>query len=251
MASRGANTTRRQPTTIRRRVPPEDVVVTRANERPSPRRRSQRLPSYDYAQVGAYFVTITVHERLCLFGEIHDDRMRLSQAGHMAWRVWLQLPQRFPTIQADAFIVMPNHVHGVVLINENPPSDSDNHPVRAPLVGALFRHPPEIDPVPAPPGGTLRPDAPGTGGAPAMATPTTGRISLGHVIGAYKSLTTVEYTRNVKARNWTPFRRRLWQRNYYEHVVRSDESLNRLRRYILGNPAQWALDRENPLAPPR
>ncbi|MCY3747654.1 MAG: hypothetical protein OXG64_00015 [Chloroflexi bacterium] len=175
--------------------------------------------------------------------------MRLSQAGHMAWRVWLQLPQRFPTIQVDAFIVMPNHVHGIVLITETLQSDCDADSVRAPFAGVHVPHLTETGPALL--DGTQRLHAPGTDGTPASATPATERVSLGNVIGAYKSLTTVEYTRNVKARNWTPFRRRLWQRNYYEHVVRSDESLNGLRRYILGNPTQWALDRENPLAPPR
>ena len=216
----------------------ENVYLNQPNERPARRRRSLRLQAYDYAQVGAYFVTISVHERLCLFGEVRDDQMRPSQAGRMAWRIWRQLPQRFPTIQTDAFIVMPNHVHGIILLNENPQSDSDTGPeadqgadipVGAPLVGAQ------------------RQDAPGTRRVP-RATPTAGRITLGDVIGAYKSLTTVEYTQGVKTRNWQPFHGRLWQRNYYEHVVRNDESLTRFRRYILGNPTQWAIDRENPLA---
>ena len=71
---------------------------------------------------------------------------------------------------------------------------------------------------------------------------------MGDVIGAYKSLTTLEYTRGVRIQNWPAFHRRLWQRNYYEHVVRNDESLLRIREYILYNPARWAFDRENPLA---
>lgn len=72
------------------------------------------------------------------------------------------------------------------------------------------------------------------------------RIALGDVIGAYKSLTTVQYIRGVRARNWPQFPGRLWQRNYYEHVVRSDESLLKIREYILYNPRLWALDPENP-----
>ena len=72
--------------------------------------------------------------------------------------------------------------------------------------------------------------------------------ALGDVIGAYKSLTTVEYTRGVKTMKWTPFHRRLWQRNYYEHIIRNDDSLNHIRQYIINNPGQWAFDRENPFA---
>ena len=236
----------------------ENVYLNQPNERPARRRRSLRLQAYDYAQVGAYFVTISVHERLCLFGEVRDDQMRLSQAGRMAWRIWRQLPQRFPTIQTDAFIVMPNHVHGIILLNEHPQSDSDTGPdadqgadipVGAPLVGAQDRDAPGMSrpPVGEPLVGAQRQNAPGTRRVP-RATPTAGRITLGDVIGAYKSLTTVEYTRGVKTRNWPPFPGRLWHRNYYEHVVRNDESLTRLRRYILGNPTQWAIDRENPRA---
>ena len=79
-------------------------------------------------------------------------------------------------------------------------------------------------------------------------TPITDRFALGDVIGAYKSLTTVEYTRGVKQMKWSPFHKRLWQRNYYEHVVRHDESLQQLQQYLLDNPDQWAFDKENLLA---
>ena len=85
-------------------------------------------------------------------------------------------------------------------------------------------------------------------GATTRVAPTTDRFSLGNVIGAYKSLTTVEYVRGVNTMKWTPFNGRLWQRNYYEHVVRHDESLRHLQRYILDNPDQWVFDKENPLA---
>jgi REP element-mobilizing transposase RayT len=68
------------------------------------------------------------------------------------------------------------------------------------------------------------------------------------VIGAYKSLTTFEYTRSVKTHSWSPFNGRLWQRNYYEHIVRDEESLGRIRQYIIDNPAQWMFDQENPMS---
>ena len=74
------------------------------------------------------------------------------------------------------------------------------------------------------------------------------KVQLGDVVGAFKSLTTVEYTRSVRSGGWTPFHGRLWQRNFYEHIVRTDESLERIRQYILDNPVQWAFDRENPMA---
>ena len=88
----------------------------------------------------------------------------------------------------------------------------------------------------------------GARGQDAGHTPTRTQVRLGDVIGAYKSLTTVNYIRGVKARNWPPFPKRLWQRNYYEHVVRSDESLLKIREYILYNPVRWASAHYNPQA---
>ena len=169
-------------------------------------RRSLRLREYDYTQVGAYFVTIVLQDRLCLFGEIVNAEMQLSEAGKTARRIWERLPDRFPVITIDTFVIMPNHLHGIVIINQ--PN------VGAPLVGAQ-----SVGPQPA----------------------------LGDIIGAYKSLTTVEYTRGVKIMKWTPFHRRLWQRNYYEHVIRNENALGHIRQYIIDNPAQWDFDKENPL----
>ncbi len=182
------------------------------------RRRSIRLTGYDYGRTGAYFVTLCAQNRDCLFGEVVDDEMRLNAAGEMVLAEWNALSNRFPTVELDAFIVMPNHIHGVIVIT------CDGN------VGAGL--------VPAP-------HLPGVGanGATTRVAPT-----LGGVVGAFKSLTTVLYTRGVRQSAWPTFSGRLWQRNYYEHIIRNEESLNRIRQYILDNPAQWAFDRENPLA---
>ncbi len=168
------------------------------------RRQSLRLKGYDYTQAGAYFVTIVVQDGSCLFGEVACEEMRLNDAGEMVCRVWEALPLRFPGMELDMFVIMPNHVHGIVVIDT----------------------------------ATADPGAGAPGVAPA---------GLGNVIGAYKSLTTVEYARGVKTMAWPPFRDRLWQRNYYEHVVRNDEALTGIREYIVNNPARWSFDRENPL----
>lgn len=177
-------------------------------------RRLLRLKGYDYTQTGAYFVTIVLQNRLCLFGDIVGTEMQLNQAGEIVCRIWETLPNRFPTITIDTFVVMPNHLHGIIIINQRPV------PVGAGLVPAQNVDAQSADTLPA----------------------------LGDVIGAYKSLTTVEYTRGVKMMKWTPFYRRLWQRNYYEHIIRNDDSLNYIRQYIIDNPGQWAFDKENPLA---
>ena len=182
------------------------MIVESSNRR----RRSLRLQGYDYAQPGAYFVTICTQHRRCLFGKVTDETMRLNAAGELAAAMWNALPNRFAQIDLDAFVVMPNHIHGILIISDDV--------VGAPLVGAR--------------------DA----GAAARAAPT-----VGAVVGAFKSAFAVEYIRGAKKGRWTAFDRRVWQRNYYEHVIRNEPDLTRVRRYIVENPLQWAFDRENPL----
>ena len=193
------------------------------------RRRSLRLKEYDYTQAGAYYVTIVLQNRLCLFGEIVNTEMQLNKAGEVAHRVWEALPDRFPMITIDTFVIMPNHLHGIIIINPSITVGAGLVPAQSPdpesAVGAGLVPAQSTDPlVPAQP------------------------AALGDIIGAYKSLTTVEYTRGVKTMKWTPFPRRLWQRNYYEHVIRNDDALRHIREYIIHNPGQWDFDKENPFA---
>ena len=172
-------------------------------------RRSIRLKGYDYSQGGAYFVTIVAQGRLCLFGDVVDGEMRANDAGEMVWRVWDGMPGRFPSIEMDEFVVMPNHVHGVIIIRQS--------------LGSLV-------------GGQ------GDSGVQRDTEATT----VGDVVGAFKSLTTVEYGRGVRKLDWPPFDRRLWQRNYYERVIRDESEFSRVREYIANNPMEWEFDRENP-----
>jgi REP-associated tyrosine transposase len=185
-------------------------------------RRSIRLKGYDYALPGAYFVTICVQGHLFLFGDIVNGEMRWNDAGLLVQSAWQRLPQRFPALELDVSIVMPNHFHGIVFVG-------------APLVGALDERAAAYV--------ADRAD-PARGRAPTRGAPT--RPALGEIVGAFKSITTNEYLRGIREHDWPPLRERLWQRNYYEHVIRDEYSLNRIREYILTNPLGWALDRENP-----
>ena len=158
-------------------------------------------------------------------------------------KVWEMLPQRFPAIEMDMFVVMPNHLHGIVVIKNRATTTVDHTKltnVGAGLVPARNTNSTEHRATTrvAPTGAMDR----------EMDPPTADRPALGDVIGAYKSLTMVEYVHGVKTMKWAPFHERLWHRNYYEHVVRHDESLRDLQQYILDNPAQWGFDKENPLA---
>ena len=175
-------------------------------------RRSIRLRGYDYTQVGAYFVTIAVRGRLALFGEVVDGEVRPNDAAEMVRKVWQAMPQRFPFVAMDAFVAMPDHVHGIIVIRGNRARAPDG--ARAPIK-----------------------DAPTPGRADVDATPN--GWALGDVVGAYKSLTTRGYARGVHTAQWPPFHRRLWQRNFYERVIRDEYEMNEVRAYIRDNPSRW------------
>jgi putative transposase len=167
------------------------------------RRKSPRLPDYDYSWEGAYFVTVCVQDRQGLLGTIHNGEMLLNPAGLMVQKWWKKLASNFPTIRTDFYVIMPNHFHGIVFISE--PSGSSVE------------------------GGHMGPP-------------------LQKIMQWFKTMSTNEYVNGVKELGWRPFRGQLWQRSFYEHVIRNDESLNRIREYIKYNPQRWDLDRENPSA---
>jgi len=189
-------------------------------------RRSIRLRGYDYTRPGAYFVTICTQNRECLFGDVIGGEMQLNGAGGMVWSVWDALPKRYPDVDIDAFVVMPNHIHGIIVLTG---------PTPAAPVGAGPRACPE----------ELHGQPWGVDGQPQGVAPTS-RMSLPDVVHRFKSLTTARYCHGVYERAWQPFPGRLWQRNYYEHIIRNERALQRIREYIINNPLRWHLDVENP-----
>ena len=212
------------------------------DDRDQRHRRSIRMRGYDYSQPGAYFVTIVTQGRECVFGEIVDGETRLNPAGQMIATVWGDLPVRFPFVQMDAFVVMPNHLHGIIVltgggVGHNGRGDPCRSPRSRrgdrPIDGDCGRDRGEYK---------IRPYNMGHGDRPRGTLPGT----VGRVVQGFKSITTHEYIVGVKEQGWTPFPGRLWQRNYYEHVVRGEGDLRRVRQYIADNPQGWALDRENP-----
>ncbi|PYV37943.1 MAG: transposase [Acidobacteria bacterium] len=190
-------------------------------------RRSIRLKGYDYSQAGAYFITVCVQDRACPFGEIVDGQMRLNEYGECAVRWWEDIPRHFVPVDIDAFVVMPNHVHGIILITDPP-------------VGAGSPRPgPRIADAAT---GVATDAREGAKTAGAETAPLR-RPSLGNVMAYFK----YQSAKHLNALRQIPAAP-VWQRNYYEHIIRNEESLNRIRQYILNNPARWAFDRENPRA---
>jgi REP element-mobilizing transposase RayT len=184
-------------------------------------RRSIRLKNYDYSQSGLYFITICAQNRCCLFGEIVDGAMILNDAGQMVHDQWAILPNRFNSIELHEFIVMPNHFHGIIEL-------VSNHPVGAPLVGALSH--------------VGAPNNHHQTGQPQGIAPTV-TPTIGDIVGAFKSLTTNEYIAGVKQYHWPRFKQKLWQRDYYERIIRSEQSYLEIVEYIRNNPLNWAEDR--------
>jgi len=203
-------------------------------------RRSIRLPGRDYSSSGAYFVTICTQDRDCALGAIDHGDVRLNDAGRMVARWWNELNRKFPAVCTDAFVVMPNHLHGIIVIGrgDRPGGGSSGQSHRiAPTdgvaqVGAALQRTDGV-------GAVLR-DRPAKG--PADTT----RATLADVVQWFKTMTTNEYIRGVTKDNWPPFRGRFWQRNYHERIVRNDRELRALRGYIRANPRNWPRDTENP-----
>lgn len=173
-------------------------------------RRSIRLKGYDYTQNGAYFITICTYNRLPMFGEIVEDGMRLNQHGKIVVSCWDEIPQHYPNVELDVFVVMPNHVHGIVIITT--PHDKPNLPVEAQYIAPL------------------------RGATPNNVAPN----SLGSIVRSFKGAVTRNINRLPNASN-NP----IWQRNYYEHIIRNEASLDVIRNYVVNNPAKWAEDSLN------
>jgi REP element-mobilizing transposase RayT len=167
-------------------------------------RRSIRLRGFDYARPGTYFVTICTRQRECLFGEVIEGTMILSDFGQVVHEEWHKTSLVRPYVTLDAFVVMPNHVHGILMITDDRRGTAPPCPYQG-----QFGHP-----IPR---------------------------SLPTIIRAFKSAT----TQRVNQMRGTPGMP-LWQRNYYEHIVRDEDELNQIRRYISENLLKWELDENNP-----
>jgi REP element-mobilizing transposase RayT len=162
---------------------------------PKHHRRSIRLKGFDYATPGAYFVTICTHERVCILGHTESDVMVLSEYGQLVERCWHLLPHHFLNVQLDVFVVMPNHMHGVIVAIE-----CRYDRIKPACVGA----------------GSPR---------PYVSNPT--KPTLGQMVAYFKYQSTKAINR-MRATPGVP----VWQRNYYEHIIRNEDELNHIRDYI-------------------
>lgn len=164
---------------------------------PERRRRSTRLRGYDYRTPALYHVVTTTHNNVCYFGKISESAVVPNVAGEMIEEIWLAVPDQFPTVSMDTWIVMPNHLHGIIFIEPQPDDVLS--------------------------------------------------VSLGDIMKWFKAITTTRYSRGVHDHGWPPYDGKLWHRNDYDHIIRDDRDLERIRSYIESNPSKWDEDRFYPM----
>ena len=150
-------------------------------------RKSIRLKNYDYTQDGLYFVTICIQNREHLLGEITNGQHIVYDSGKMVDSIWKNLDKYFNGVKTYEFVIMPNHVHGIIGLENS-------------------------------------------------------SLNLSEIIRRFKTFTTRQYIKHVDYSQWQPFCKRLWQRNYYDHIIRNEQSLEKLRIYIENNPLKWDTD---------
>lgn len=226
-------------------------------------RRSIRLKGYDYSQPGAYFVTTVAWGREMMFGEVLNGEMRLNRYGHIVRNAWFDLPQHYGNLELGAFVVMPNHVHGIIILTESHGRGGSGMPDE----GVLTEGSRGGSPVP---GDGALPEGDGRGGSPVSgggALPDQARArreplpigetrpyanqtrpygiptrpDLSEVVRAFKSFSAKRINR-LRHTEGMP----VWQRNYYEHIVRNQREMERIAGYIESNPLMWDEDEENP-----
>lgn len=194
-------------------------------------RRSIRLKGYDYSREGAYFITVCTKDKEWLFGDVINGEMQLNDMGNVALQCWKDIPKHFPNVVLDEFIVMPNHIHGIVIFNVGAknisPDFRDDKTVssipRDGNVAAKDILPIFID------GGRNR----AKNISPLQQHGTS--MTIGSVIRGFKIGVTKWARANVASHD-------LWQRNYYEHIIRNEAELSKIREYIINNPLNWETD---------
>ena len=172
-------------------------------------RRTVRLREYDYSWPGWYYVTFCTHDRECWFGQIIGNGFCLTSLGELAGRYWREIPSHHPTTEMDTFVVMPNHLHGIIILTDTEPPNRRDVQLNVPTANINYS---KISPQ---------------------------QRSLAVIVRTYKAAVTTW----GRAHGYAKFR---WQQRFYDHVIRTEQDLHRLRHYIANNPMRWALDEENP-----
>ena len=189
-------------------------------------RQSLRFPGYDYSIEGYYFITICTDQHFYHLGAILNDQMVLKEIGIVARKEWFKLPIRFPQIQPGPFCVMPNHIHGIIIMSN---SDLPSCPSTSTFTSSSSSFSPSLDETIQQKEGRRE------------------KVTVGDIVGAYKSLVMkaclAEHKVKFASGSEVPLLGKIWQRNYYEHIIRTQESYDKIAAYIITNPQNWVKDK--------
>ncbi len=199
---------------------------------------SSRLAGYDYSQNGMYFITICTKNREEFCGKIEDGKMILSDTGRIMEKFWLEIPAHFSFVVLDVFQIMPNHVHGIIEINRNY-LDVETQFIASNVVSdainpTLMRPSDAINRV-----STMLENGKKPGGITGNHNPSLNPFSISNIMKWYKGRCAFEIRKQLNPITF------VWQPRFYDHIIRNDESLNKIREYIQTNPQMWERDRNN------
>jgi len=186
--------------------------------------KSARRPDWDYGWNAAYFITICTHNRNHYFGDIVNEQMQLSEIGKIAKKYWMEIPKHFPFVDLGAMIIMPNHTHGIIIINK-PDYDDDGG-------GGEYRTVETLHATSLPPSSRTE-TIPKINKKMAFISPKKGSLST--IIRSYKSVVT-KNTRKIQS-NFS------WQTRFHDHIIRNNQSFKRIEEYIRNNPQNWSKDK--------
>jgi putative transposase len=181
-------------------------------DRQTRQRRSIRLQAWDYSWPWWYYVTIVVNDGRTIFGKVVNDEVRLSRFGQVVQEKWLAIPKRYKNVELDNYVVMPNHFHGIVIISDNPVEAIHESPLRRDINPSHEEY-----------------------------IKRRRRMTLSKIVGWFK----MNSAKQINLEQQTSGRA-VWQRGFYDHIIRNDADLHRIRTYMANNPLQWAIDEENP-----
>ena len=203
------------------------------------RRSSIRLKEYDYSQAGIYFVTICCQDRICRFGKIENGEMILNDVGKIACNEWEKLPERYPNVLLDVFQIMPNHIHGIIVLNDETTvgatlavAQNANKDVKNINTVAQNANTDVLNINTVAQKGNVDVQNYRAGASPAP--------TVRNIVGAYKSLVANQCLEIFKSKN--KYMGKLWQRNYWEHIIRNDYAYQHIANYVINNPANWEND---------
>ncbi|MDD2516417.1 MAG: hypothetical protein PHF26_04340 [Candidatus Gracilibacteria bacterium] len=182
-----------------------------------PNRKNMRLREYNYSENGHYFVTICTKDKISFFGEIKDGEMLLNEFGKIAKNLWMESDLHFKNCKVDEFIIMPNHLHGIIIIEDYLTGNIDLHKQK---VGNADLHKQKV------------------GNADLRSLQRT-KMYLSKIIHGFKSSFTRKINKEIENNNFS------WQNSFYERIIRNEEELGKIREYIVNNPLKWEFDEDN------